>query len=58
MTSQPPQSPYALNRTRLLILVFVALALVMIVGGIMGGVGNYQALREATTSSQPSSSAP
>ena len=39
-----------------LILVLGILAIVFIISGIMGGVGNYQALREAVPSSSASSS--
>ena len=41
-------SPFALNPARITILVLGVLALVLIVGGIMGGVSNYQALKEAS----------
>ena len=54
MTTEPPISPFKLTPQRTLILVLGILAIVFIIGGIMGGVGNYQALRE----SMPSSSAP
>ncbi|MEO8758334.1 MAG: hypothetical protein ABI398_11370 [Devosia sp.] len=60
---QPPISPWKLTPARILILVLGALALVFILGGIMGGVGNYQQLRESTSpldasAVPPSSSAP
>ena len=60
MTDQKPLSPFALTPPRILILVLGVLALVMIIGAIAGGVGNYQALREAASSVSPapSSSAP
>ncbi len=50
-----PVGPFTLTPSRILILVFGVLALVYIVGAIMGGVGNYQQLREAA---QSASSAP
>lgn len=62
MTDPAPLSPFKLTPQRILILVLGVLALVMIIGAIAGGVGNYQALREAnqdaTVSSSTSSSAP
>ena len=57
MTTEPPISPFKLTPQRTLILVLGILAIVFIIGGIMGGVGNYQALREAVPSSAASSSA-
>lgn len=56
MTTEPPISPFKLTPPRILILVLGVLALVFIIGGIMGGVGNYQALRESVPSSSASSS--
>ena len=61
MPDQTPRStgPFALTPPRILILVFGALAIVYIVGALLGGVGNYQQLREAAqgaSSSAPSSS--
>jgi hypothetical protein len=47
MTDQKPTSPFAMNPARITILVLGALAIVMIVGALLGGVGDYQALREA-----------
>ncbi|MEP7240742.1 MAG: pilus assembly protein TadG-related protein [Devosia sp.] len=61
MTDQPPTSPFAMNPARITLLVLGALALVLIVGAILGGVGNYQALRESASSAASaasSSSAP
>ena len=60
MTDQKPLSPFALTQPRIIILALGALALVLIIGAIAGGVGNYQALREAASasSSEASSSAP
>jgi len=56
MTTEPPISPFKLTPQRLLILALGILAVVFIIGGIMGGVGNYQALRESVPSSSASSS--
>jgi hypothetical protein len=47
MTTEPPISPFKLTPQRTLILVLGILAIIFIIGGIMGGVGNYQALRES-----------
>jgi len=60
MAAEPPNSPFQLTRQRVVILVLGALALILIVGSIMGGVGNYQLLRESVTSSSqpPSASSP
>jgi len=56
MTDQPPLSPFKLTGPRILILVLGVLAIVMIVGSLLGGVSNYQLLKEAAPSS--ASSAP
>jgi hypothetical protein len=61
MTDPAPPGPFKLTPPRILILVLGVLALVMIIGAIAGGVGNYQALREANQdagSASASSSAP
>ena len=61
MADPTPLSPFALTPARILILALGVLALVMIIGAIMGGVGNYQALRESTqdySSSSASTSSP
>lgn len=58
MTDPAPLSPFKLTPPRILILVLGVLAVAMIIGALTGGVGNYQALREANqaaTSSQASS---
>jgi hypothetical protein len=46
---QPPTSPFAMNPARITILVLGVLALVLIVGTIMGGLSNYQTLKEASS---------
>lgn len=56
MTTEPPISPFKLTPPRILILVLGILALIFIIGGIMGGVGNYQALRESVPSSSSAAS--
>jgi len=57
MTDQPPLSPWKMTPARITLLLLGALALVFIIGAIMGGVGNYQQLRESA-SPQESSSPP
>lgn len=43
---QPP-GPFTLTPARILLLVFGALALTFIIGGITGGVANYDALKQS-----------
>ena len=57
MTDQPPLSPWKLTPPRITLLLLGALALIFIIGAIMGGVGNYQQLRESA-SPQDSSALP
>ena len=57
MSDPAPLSPFKLTPPRILILVLGVLALVMIIGAIAGGVGNYQALREANRASSSAASA-
>lgn len=45
--SETPQSPFKLNRTRIFILAMGALVVLITVSMMMGGLGQYQALREA-----------
>jgi hypothetical protein len=47
MTDTQPQSPFKLTPPRILLLVLGALALTYIIGGIMGGVANYDSLKQA-----------
>ena len=57
MTDQPPLSPFKLTPARITLLLLGVLALILIIGA-MGGVGNYQALRESASpqdASAPSS---
>jgi hypothetical protein len=56
MSDPAPLSPFELTPPRILILVLGVLALVMILGAIAGGVGNYQALREANQASSSAAS--
>jgi len=57
MSDPAPLSPFKLTPPRILILVLGVLALMMIIGAIAGGVGNYQALREANQTSSSAASA-
>ena len=50
MTNTPdpkPLGPFTLTRPRILLLVLGALALTMIIGALLGGVSNYNDLRNA-----------
>ena len=44
---QPKQSPFALNRGRILILVLGAIIVVIAISTSLGGINAYQSLREA-----------
>jgi hypothetical protein len=57
MTDNKPISPFTLTPPRILILVLGALAITMIIGAILGGVGNYQQLRDARDATLSSSEA-
>ena len=49
MTDDPkkPQSPWALNSSRIVLLILGALLAVYIASTLLGGLGNYQQLRDA-----------
>jgi hypothetical protein len=55
-STPPPPGPFKLNRARVLLLAFGALALIYIVGALLGGVANYRDLREARDAAFTSSS--
>jgi hypothetical protein len=57
MTDQKPIGPFTLTPPRIMLLVLGALALTFIIGGIMGGVGNYDLLKQARDESLSSSAA-
>jgi hypothetical protein len=57
MTDTKPPSPFALTPPRILLLVLGVLAVAYIVGALMGGVGNYQQLRDARDAALTSSAA-
>ena len=42
-----PTGPFTLTPPRIMLLVLGALALTFIIGGILGGVANYDALKQA-----------
>jgi len=46
---KPPSSPWTMNPARITLLVLGVLAVLMIVGAIVGGVSNYEALKEASS---------
>lgn len=54
---QQPLSPWTLTPQRILILVLGILAILMILGGIFGGVTNYEILHQAAPSDTSSSAA-
>lgn len=44
-----PDSPFRLTRSRILLLVLGALLAIYIISAMMGGLGNYQQLKESAT---------
>ena len=56
MTENKPVGPFTLTPPRILLLVLGALALTFIIGGILGGVANYQILRDARDAAMSSAS--
>lgn len=53
--SPKPDSPWRLNPSRILILILGALVLVYVVSSMMGGLGNYELLKQAATEAKPAS---
>lgn len=51
-----PDSPFKLNRSRIVLLLLGALLLTYIISAMMGGLGNYQLLKESAT--QPAAETP
>lgn len=45
-------NPFRLNRSRITLLLLIALALVSIIGALSGGLTGYQELREGTLEQQ------
>jgi hypothetical protein len=54
---QPPISPWTMTPARITLLALGVLAVIMIVGTLMGGLVNYQVLSEAASSPAASSHA-
>mgnify|MGYP001017978666 FL=1 len=50
---QKPQSPWRLNPARIVILILGALVLIYVVSSAMGGLGNYELLKQAATEAKP-----
>ncbi|KKB75976.1 hypothetical protein VW35_19780 [Devosia soli] len=50
--SETPQSPFKLNRTRIFLLAMGAVILLIAVSMMMGGLGQYQALRDAANAAK------
>lgn len=44
-----PDSPFRLNRQRIILLLLGALLLTYIISAMLGGLGNYQQLKESAT---------
>jgi hypothetical protein len=57
MTDPKPPGPFTLTRPRIVLLVLGAIAVTYIVGALMGGVANYQELRNARDAALTSSEA-
>jgi hypothetical protein len=54
----PPQKPdslWRLNPARIIILILGALVLMILASSMMGGLGNYELLKEAATEAKPAS---
>ena len=62
MTDDPnkPLSPWKLNSGRIVLLILGALILTYFVSALLGGLGNYQQLKEAAqdAKSQPATTSP
>lgn len=52
---EKPDNPWRLNPARIVILILGALVLLYVVSSIMGGLGNYELLKQAATEAKPSS---
>jgi hypothetical protein len=51
-----PDSPFKLTRSRIVLLLLGALLLTYIISAMLGGLGNYQQLKESATSPAEQSS--
>ncbi len=52
---QKPDSPWRLNPARIVILILGALVLIYVISSMMGGLGNYELLKQAATEAKPAS---
>ena len=50
---EKPDNPWRLNPARIVILILGALVLLYVVSSIMGGLGNYELLKQAATEAKP-----
>ena len=50
--AETPESPFKLNRTRIFILAMGAFVLLIAISMTMGGLGQYQALRDAANAAK------
>jgi len=50
--SDAPESPFKLNRTRIFLLAMGAVVVLIAVSMMMGGLGQYQALRDAANAAK------
>ena len=57
MTDTKPTGPFTLTPPRIMLLVLGAIAVIYIVGALMGGVANYAELRDARDAALSSSAA-
>ena len=53
--NEKPDNPWRLNPARIVILILGALVLLYVVSSIMGGLGNYELLKQAATETKPAS---
>ena len=53
-----PKLPFGLNSSRLVLLILGAVLLVYIASTLLGGLGNYQQLRDAATEARQAAQAP
>jgi hypothetical protein len=58
MTDPKPPGPFTLTPPRIMLLILGALALFLIIGALMGGVSNYNDLRNARDEALSSSAEP
>ena len=60
MSDQPekPKLPFGLNSSRIMLLSLGAVLLVYIASTLLGGLGNYQQLRDAATEARQAQQAP